>query len=116
MSCLSRMKFEYADDPFSLTFSACCRASARIYPDSTAAALWIAGTNPAEFIPRLYRVDPNLERALNRLGIYHYHQIARFETSDVEWLVEHIEGIPPQMIRDSWIGDASRLSGVPPGN
>jgi predicted flap endonuclease-1-like 5' DNA nuclease len=71
---------------------------------------------PRDDLQRLEGVDPNLERALNRLGIYHYHQIARFETSDVEWLVEHVEGIPPQMIRDSWIVDASRLSGVPPHN
>lgn len=71
---------------------------------------------PRDDLQRLEGVDPNLERALNRLGIYHYHQIARFESSDVEWLVQHVEGVPLQMIRDSWIVDASRLSGVPPGN
>jgi len=71
---------------------------------------------PRDDLQRLEGVDPNLERALNRLGIYHYHQIARFETSDVEWIVDHVEGIPPQMIRDSWIVDASRLSGVQPIN
>jgi predicted flap endonuclease-1-like 5' DNA nuclease len=71
---------------------------------------------PRDDLQRLEGVDPNLERALNRLGIYHYHQIARFETSDVEWLIDHVEGIPPQMIRDSWIVDASRLSGVQPIN
>ena len=54
-----------------------------------------------------------LERSLNRLGLYHFHQIARFETLDVEWLVEHIDGVPEQTIRDSWIVDASRLAGVP---
>lgn len=63
-------------------------------------------------LQRLDGVDPSLERTLNRLGIYHFHQIARFEPSDVEWLVEHVQGVPEQTIRDSWIVDASRLAGV----
>ena len=67
---------------------------------------------PRDDLQRLEGVDPSLERTLNRLGIYHFHQIARFDTSDVEWLVEHADGVPEQTIRDSWIVDASRLSGV----
>jgi predicted flap endonuclease-1-like 5' DNA nuclease len=67
---------------------------------------------PRDDLQRLEGVDPSLERALNRLGIYHFHQIARFDSSDVEWLVEHADGVPEQTIRDSWIVDASRLAGV----
>lgn len=67
---------------------------------------------PRDDLQRLEGVDPSLERALNRLGIYHFHQIARFEASDVEWLVEHVDGVPEQTIRDSWVVDASRLAGV----
>jgi predicted flap endonuclease-1-like 5' DNA nuclease len=65
---------------------------------------------PRDDLQRLHGVDPILERTLNRLGIYHFHQIARFETSDVEWLAEHVDGVPEQTIRDSWVADASRLS------
>jgi predicted flap endonuclease-1-like 5' DNA nuclease len=71
---------------------------------------------PRDDLQRLEGVDPLLEKTLNRLGIYHYHQIARFDPSDVEWLVEHVEGVPANTIRDSWIADAGRLSGVQPGN
>ncbi len=67
---------------------------------------------PRDDLQRLEGVDPSLERTLNRLGIYHFHQIARFDASDVEWLVEHAEGVPERTIRDSWIVDASRLAGV----
>ena len=67
---------------------------------------------PRDDLQRLQGVDPSLERTLNRLGIYHFHQIARFDPSDVEWLVEHADGVPAQTIRDSWIVDASRLAGV----
>jgi predicted flap endonuclease-1-like 5' DNA nuclease len=78
--------------------------------------LMIQPYGPRDDLQRLQGVDPLLERALNRLGIYHFHQIARFEPSDVEWLVEHIEGVPEQTIRDSWIADASRLAGTQHGN
>lgn len=64
-------------------------------------------------LQRLEGVDPIMERSLNRLGIYHFHQIARFEPSDVNWLIEHVDGIPIEVIRDSWIPDASRLVGPP---
>jgi predicted flap endonuclease-1-like 5' DNA nuclease len=63
-------------------------------------------------LQRLEGVDPSLERMLNRLGIYHFHQIARFEASDVEWLVEHVDGVPERTIRDSWIVDAAHLCGA----
>ena len=78
--------------------------------------LMVQPYGPRDDLQRLQGVDPLLERALNRLGIYHFHQIARFEPSDVEWLVEHIEGVPEQTIRDSWIADATRLSGAQHGN
>lgn len=74
--------------------------------------LMIQPQGPRDDLQRLEGVDPGLERALNRLGIYHFHQIARFEASDVEWLVEHLEGVPEHTIRDSWITDALRLAGV----
>ncbi len=67
---------------------------------------------PRDDLQRLQGVDPLLERTLNRLGIYHFHQIARFEPSDVEWIVEHIDGIPERTIRDSWIPDAGKLAGA----
>jgi predicted flap endonuclease-1-like 5' DNA nuclease len=67
---------------------------------------------PRDDLQRLEGVDPSLERNLNRLGIYHFHQIARFEASDVEWLVEHMDGVPERTIRDSWILDANRLCGA----
>jgi len=67
---------------------------------------------PRDDLQRLEGVDPSLERMLNRLGIYHFHQIARFEASDVEWLVEHVDGVPERTIRESWIADATRLSGA----
>lgn len=74
--------------------------------------LMIQPYGPRDDLQRLQGVDPLLERTLNRLGIYHFHQIARFEASDVEWLIEHLEGIPEHTIRDSWIADATRLSGA----
>jgi predicted flap endonuclease-1-like 5' DNA nuclease len=74
--------------------------------------LMVQPYGPRDDLQRLQGVDPLLERQLNRLGIYHFHQIARFESADVEWLAEHIAGVPAQTIRDSWVPDAGRLSGA----
>jgi predicted flap endonuclease-1-like 5' DNA nuclease len=78
--------------------------------------LMVQPYGPRDDLQRLQGVDPILERSLNRLGIYHFHQIARFEPSDVEWLVEHIDGVPEQTIRDSWIPDAGMFAGTVRGN
>jgi predicted flap endonuclease-1-like 5' DNA nuclease len=78
--------------------------------------LMVQPFGPRDDLQRLQGVDPMLERSLNRLGIYHFHQIARFESSDVEWLVEHVDGVPEQTIRDSWIPDAGQLAGTQSGN
>ncbi len=78
--------------------------------------LMVQPYGPRDDLQRLQGVDPHLERSLNRLGIYHFHQIARFEPADVEWLVEHIDGIPEHTIRDSWIPDAGTLAGTQRGN
>lgn len=78
--------------------------------------LMVQPYGPRDDLQRLQGVDPILERSLNRLGIYHFHQIARFEPSDVEWLVEHIDGVPEQTIRDSWVPDAGMLAGTQAGN
>jgi predicted flap endonuclease-1-like 5' DNA nuclease len=78
--------------------------------------LMVQPYGPRDDLQRLQGVDPILERSLNRLGIFHFHQIARFESSDVEWLVEHIDGVPERTIRDSWIPDAGELAGTQPGN
>ena len=66
---------------------------------------------PRDDLQRLEGVDPKLEQTLNRLGVYHFHQIARFESSDVQWIAEHVDGVPETVIRDSWIVEAARLSG-----
>ncbi len=78
--------------------------------------LMVQPYGPRDDLQRLQGIDPILERSLNRLGIYHFHQIARFEPSDVEWLVEHVDGVPEQTIRDSWIPDAGLLAGTQHGN
>lgn len=69
---------------------------------------------PRDDLQRLEGVNPRLERALNRLGLYHYHQIARFQQSDVEWVAGLVDGVPERVIRDSWIAQAANLAGVAP--
>ncbi len=70
---------------------------------------------PRDDLQRLEGVNPQLERTLNRLGLYHYHQIARFQDSDVEWVAGLVDGVPQRVIRDSWITQAANLAGLSAG-
>lgn len=88
---------------------------ARETQDSRAPAyVMVRPQGPRDDLQRLEGVSARLERALNRLGLYHFHQIARFQPSDVEWVAGHVDGVPERVIRDSWITQAADYAGVRP--
>lgn len=54
-------------------------------------------------------IGPVLERTLNRLGVFHFRQIARFSDDDIAWVAENVQAFPDRIVRDNWVGQAKAL-------
>lgn len=59
-------------------------------------------------------IGPVNERALHRLGIFHFSQIAAWTPEEAEWVGSYL-AFPGRIEREGWIGQAKAvLSGTPP--
>jgi len=63
----------------------------------------------ADDLKRIRGIGPVMERVLNDVGIYHYHQIARLTPDQVAWLTDAVEGAPDRVERDGWIAQAQAM-------
>jgi NADH-quinone oxidoreductase subunit E len=61
-------------------------------------------------LKRIKGVGPKLEATLNRLGIFHFHQIAGWTEADIA-SVENRLSFKGRITRDGWIEQASALAG-----
>ncbi|RKF15003.1 hypothetical protein D6850_09085 [Roseovarius spongiae] len=55
-------------------------------------------------------VGPKLEALLNRLGFYHFDQIAAWSDREVAWVDENLEGFRGRVSRDNWVAQAKTLA------
>ncbi|MBT8143032.1 MAG: hypothetical protein HKN88_07380 [Gammaproteobacteria bacterium] len=54
-------------------------------------------------------IGPVMERLLNEIGIFHYHQLARMNESDCLWVADRIRTFPKRIMRDRWQQQAVEL-------
>lgn len=54
-------------------------------------------------------IGQGVQTLLNNLGIYHYDQIAGWSVEEAGWIERNI-GFPRRVSRESWIGQAVKLS------
>ncbi len=64
----------------------------------------------ADDLKRIKGVGPKLEALLNRLGFYHFDQIASWTPEETVWVDENLEGFKGRATRDDWAGQARRLA------
>ena len=55
-------------------------------------------------------VGPKLEDLLNRLGFWHFRQIAAWGPDEVAWVDHNLEGFRGRVTRDEWVKQAKVLS------
>lgn len=55
-------------------------------------------------------LGPVLERDLNRLGIFHFHQLARMTSKDVHWIAGRISSFPGLNKRYRWAEQARGMA------
>lgn len=60
-------------------------------------------------------VGPKLEILCNKLGFFHFDQIANWTAKEIAWVDENLEGFKGRVTRDEWVVQARDLmNGLPP--
>jgi predicted flap endonuclease-1-like 5' DNA nuclease len=76
-----------------------------------------AGTKPAllteapenkDDLKKITGVGPKLEETLNKLGVYHFAQVAGWSADEVQWVDDNLS-FKGRIDRDDWVGQATEL-------
>lgn len=60
-------------------------------------------------------VGPKLEALCNKLGFYHFDQIASWTAKEIAWVDDNLEGFKGRVTREDWVQQARDLmNGLPP--
>jgi predicted flap endonuclease-1-like 5' DNA nuclease len=54
-------------------------------------------------------IGPTIEKTLNELGIFRYHQIAEMSEYDIDRVARRLKGFSTRIYREDWIGQARNL-------
>lgn len=61
-------------------------------------------------LKKIKGVGPKLEKLCNKLGVWHFDQIASWSDSEVAWVDYHLEGFKGRIVRDDWVTQAGILA------
>ncbi|WP_238941369.1 hypothetical protein [Jannaschia sp. Os4] len=64
----------------------------------------------ADDLKRIKGVGPKMEQLCNRLGFWHYDQIASWTPEEVAWVDSNLEGFKGRVSRDNWVAQAGQLA------
>lgn len=59
-------------------------------------------------LKRVRGIGPKIEKTLNRLGIFHYYQIAALSRENILWLNNHLH-FPGRIEREAWVKQTREL-------
>ncbi|MEJ1938125.1 hypothetical protein WDZ92_48650, partial [Nostoc sp. NIES-2111] len=58
----------------------------------------------------IWGVGPKLAEMLNRMGIYHFSQIASWTEQNLRWVDQNLGSFKGRAVRDQWIEQATKLA------
>lgn len=64
----------------------------------------------ADDLKQIKGVGPKLEKLLNKLGFYHFDQVASWRVKEVKWVDENLQGFKGRVSRDEWVKQAKVLA------
>jgi predicted flap endonuclease-1-like 5' DNA nuclease len=64
----------------------------------------------ADDLKEINGVGPAMEKLLNKLGYFHFDQIAAWTKSEEAWVDDNLEGFKGRVSRDHWIRQAKKLA------
>ncbi|MCA0207384.1 NADH-quinone oxidoreductase subunit E [Pararhodobacter sp.] len=73
-------------------------------------ALQAARGGKADDLKRIKGIGPKLEVLCNRLGFYHFDQIAAWTPQEIAWVDQNLEGFKGRVTRDQWVAQAKLLA------
>lgn len=82
------------------------RASEGVKPKTLDAPL----EGKADNLKKIKGVGPKLEKLCNRLGFWHFDQIANWTDAEVAWVDANLEGFKGRVTRDDWVAQAKLLA------
>ncbi len=77
---------------------------------SKPATLTEARSGGADDLKRIKGIGPKLEILCNKLGFYHFDQIAAWSEDEVAWVNANLEGFKGRVSRDEWVAQAKLLA------
>ena len=79
-------------------------------PGTRPAGLDAARDGKGDDLKLIKGVGPKLEALCNRLGFYHFDQIAAWAADEVAWVDQNLEGFKGRVTRDDWVAQAKILA------
>jgi NADH-quinone oxidoreductase subunit E len=64
----------------------------------------------ADDLKLIWGVGPALEKLLNKMGIWHFDQIANWSAKELTWVDEKLEGFKGRAKRDEWVKQSKKLA------
>jgi len=69
-----------------------------------------ARASGADDLKQIKGVGPKMEKLLNKMGVYHFDQVAGWRAQEVKWVDENLEGFKGRVSRDTWVKQAKVLA------
>ena len=64
----------------------------------------------ADDLKQIKGIGPKLEKLCNKLGFYHFDQIAAWSADEIAWVDANLEGFKGRVSRDTWVDQAKTLA------
>ncbi len=64
----------------------------------------------ADDLKLIWGVGPALEKLLNKIGVWHFDQIANWSAKELSWVDEKLEGFKGRAKRDEWVKQSKKLA------
>ena len=70
----------------------------------------MAGANgDRDELQKIKGIGPSIERTLNELGVFRFHQIAEMSEYEIDRVAQQLKGFRSRIYREDWIGQARDL-------
>jgi NADH-quinone oxidoreductase subunit E len=73
------------------------------------ATLAAARDGKGDDLTKIAGIGPKLAALCNRMGFFHFDQIAGWTADEIAWVDRNLEGFKGRVSRDDWVGQAKRL-------